>query len=363
MHKEKLAPATKDDLQSSQHVHQAAVQGIACRGQFAEKKKAAQFLWQARDLANSLDLIIREQKTRTGLSALPTWPTDSEAPQFRVSSRENNHSSEKVQRLIDHVKQSKLCQDMLGLGRRDRGKWLNGWSPVDKQEGSTMEIAARHLFKDPAIPYPEMGLVTLCVRFNVTFPRKRLTFLRVCLAKDPKQEIRCCDDCTGTCVILDFMDSEAAVKIHTTLPGSSIRKICDDWRAFSKTFAIKTRTQVARWNKMDYLYQGISQMCTNHLDCQSRRKVKKEATHQSFPLEKTKVEEDFDENPVLEQRNKSEPFPTDRIWHMHTSKCGVCPGMSDEDSEQDDGLEEGSGSDEESFFDPFPSEDDDLVVE
>ncbi|KAI4157475.1 MAG: hypothetical protein L6R39_000660 [Caloplaca ligustica] len=88
---------------------------------------------------------------------------------------------------------------MLGLGRRDTTKWLNGWRLMEESAGSEAQAMANNVFGDPSLPYPEMGLISLLIKFSVTIPNSRPLFMRVCMAVDRDQWIeadgRICKGC------------------------------------------------------------------------------------------------------------------------------------------------------------------------
>ncbi|KAL8650076.1 MAG: hypothetical protein Q9210_004038 [Variospora velana] len=199
----------KSASQLNQHVHQGAAHGVACRGLVATKDQTAKIILQANNLASGLESILRSPST-TRLVARNPWTTDPAAPECWVSSKAVTMSAFTTLHLISHVKYRTLCQSMLGLGRRDTTKWLNGWRLMEESTGFEAQAMANNLFGDPSLPYPEMGLISLLIRFTITVPESRVLLMRVCMVVDRDPRVRECNYCHSACMLLDVIDSQTA---------------------------------------------------------------------------------------------------------------------------------------------------------
>lgn len=163
-------------------------------------------------------------------------------------------SASTILHLISHVKQRNLCQHMLGLGRRDTAKWLNGRRLMTESAGLKAQAVANSLFGDPSLPYPEMGLISLLVRSTSTVPESRLLFMRVCMAVDRNPRVWECNYCH---MLLNVIDPQTAVKTHVPLSVRNAMWAYFDWTDFSEVFTITTHVQKATWSDMAYRHQGI----------------------------------------------------------------------------------------------------------
>lgn len=154
-------------------------------------------------------------------------------------------SASTILHLISHVKHRTLCQHLLGLGRRDTTKWLNGWRLMEETTGSETQAMANNLFGDPALPYPEMGLISLLIRFTTTVPESRLLLMRVCVVVDRDPSVRKCNYCHSACILLDVIDSQIAVKAHVPLSVRTAKRTYFGWTDFLNVFRSKTLVQKA----------------------------------------------------------------------------------------------------------------------
>ena len=150
-----------DAAASLTHPHQAAEQGIACRGRFSDGAKATQLLWQARSFSIGLAKIMLEP----GAAATPAptrWSDQASAPQFWVSPQApEGPGNARVQRLVECVKSAILCKRLFGIERHDSARWLGDWRLMNETEVVNIETevvnietAGRLTFGNPSLPYP-----------------------------------------------------------------------------------------------------------------------------------------------------------------------------------------------------------------
>ncbi|KAL8881235.1 MAG: hypothetical protein Q9192_007843, partial [Flavoplaca navasiana] len=249
----------KTASQVNQHVHQGAAHGVACRGLLATEDKTVKIIWQANNLASGLNSILRSPST-IRLVARNPWTTDPAAPECWVSSKAMTMSASTTQHLISHVKYRTLCQHILGLGRRDTTKWLNGWRLMEESRGFEAQAMADNLFGDPSLPYPDMGLISLLIRFTITVPNSRLLLMRVCIVVDRDPRVRECNYCHSACMLLDVIDSQTAVKAHVPLSVCTDKRSYSSWTDFLDVFTGRMHVRKATWRDITYRHQGLHEV-------------------------------------------------------------------------------------------------------
>lgn len=128
---------------------------------------------------------------------------------------------------------------------------------MEESAGSEAQAMANNVFGDPSLPYPEMGLISLLIKFSVTIPNSRPLFMRVCMAVDRDQWVRECNCCHSACMLLDVVDSQMAVKAHVPLSVRTAKWAYSDWTNISDVFKTRTHMQKATWRDKAYLHQGL----------------------------------------------------------------------------------------------------------
>ncbi|KAL8797100.1 MAG: hypothetical protein Q9182_007240 [Xanthomendoza sp. 2 TL-2023] len=340
----KKPSSDKAASQVNQHLHQGAAHGIACRGSVATKDQAMKIMLQANNLASGLDSILRSPSTIRRLVARNPWTTDPAAPECWASSKAVTMSASTTLQLISHIKHRALCQHMLGLGRRDTTKWLNGWRLTEESTGDEALAMANNLFGDPSLPYPEMGLISLLIRFTITVPEFRPLLMRVCMVVDRDPRVRECNYCHSACMLLDIMDSQTAVKAHVPLSVCTAKKPYFYWTDLSKVFGGRLHVQKATWRDIAYRHQGLNEVHAQRVKeiCRKFRPFQIEANGQIC---------------------SSCHIPT----LPNTESCFGGNSVQEEEEEEESVSENGSTcrdeqEDEEAYqFDPYPS-DEGLVV-
>ncbi|KAL9632000.1 MAG: hypothetical protein Q9204_003979 [Flavoplaca sp. TL-2023a] len=256
---EKNTSTDKTASQVNQHLHQGAAHGVACRGLVATMDQTTKIILQANNLASGLDSVLRSPST-VRLVARNPWTTDPAAPECWVSSKAVTMSASTTLHLISHVKHRTLCQHMLGLGRHDTTKWLNGWRLMEESTGFEAQAVANNLFGDPSLPYPEMGLISLLIRFTITVPEPRLLLMRVCMVLDRDPKVGECNYCHSACMLLDVIDSQTAVKAHVPLSACTAKRSYSSWTDFLDVFIGKIHVRKATWKDIAYRHQGLHEV-------------------------------------------------------------------------------------------------------
>ena len=342
---ESVQTPTREGLASLAHPHQAAGQGIACRGRFSDGDKATKLLWQARNFAIGLAKIMLEPGA-AGELAHSQWSDQPLAPQFWVSPQSpEGPGRARVQRLIDYVKSSTLCKRLIGIGRKDSSRWLGDWRLMKEAEVSNVETAGRLTFGNPSLPYPEMEIFTLWVKFDKAAQKTRNNLLRICFCIDPDQERRDCNFCHSTCLVLDYMDPEGAVKLNVPLFHSN--QPTSELAHFQCEFKAHTKTIESTWSEVNYIYQGMAQV---PVDCKRHKKTKSD---QLVCFHYDSAEESEEETWDAEGKSEStifEPFPPLEPSWICPESNGLWAQTEEWDSEEDPLV-----SDEE-VFEPFPSD-------
>lgn len=258
-----------DAAASLTHPHQAAEQGIACRGRFSDGAKATQLLWQARSFGIGLAKIMLEP----GAAATPApiqWSDQASAPQFWVSPQApEGPGHARVQRLVECVKSAILCKRLFGIEGHDLARWLGDWRLMNETEVFNVETAGRLTFGDPSLPYPEMEIFTLSVKFDKSTAKSSGSLLRICFCADPDPERQDCDCCHSTCLVLDYMDPEGAVKLNVPLFHSDQQDL--HWTQFQYKMCTDKTIIESTWRDVNYIYQGMTHALA---DCKRHKMTK-----------------------------------------------------------------------------------------
>ena len=199
------------------HTHQAAEQGIACRGRFSDSERATKLLWQARNFVIDLAKIMLEPGAG-GAFAQNQWSDRPSAPQFWASPQApEGPGRARIQRLNECVKRAILRKRLIGVGKQDSSRWLGDWRPMNETEIFNVDTAGRLTFGNPSLPYPEMEICTLWVKFDISSAKTSNNLLRICVCIDPNQERQECNCCHSICLVLDYMDPDGPVKLNVPL--------------------------------------------------------------------------------------------------------------------------------------------------
>ena len=238
------------------HIHRMGDQGIACRGRCVDKMKAADYLWQARNLAVSISEMLHRSVVAGRPKKWNAFSSEPLVPQFWIPPQAfATIEVSRLQTVLQKVKQSGLCTELLDLTGKDRFNWKKNWALMTHDDGSRTEALSRDLFGDPSLPYPEMNLFTIFIRFDTAHSSMRPVLLRLVFGIDPREYIQHCSLCHNDFMILDLIDSGAAVKIH--IPMNSARDyFYQNWQDYSDRLRMKICDEEATWRDMDYLYQG-----------------------------------------------------------------------------------------------------------
>ena len=335
----------RDDAGSLTHLHQAAKQGIACRGRFSVGDRATKILWRAHNFAIGVAKIMLEPAAAGGL-VQNQWSTHSLAPQFWVSPQGSEGPGHaRVQQLVEFVKRTVLCRRLICVGREDSSRWLGDWRLMNESEVFNVETAGCLTFGNPSLPYPEMEIVTLWAKFDTSTAKTNSNLLRICICIDSDQERQDCNSCHSTCLVLDYMDPRGAVKLNIPLFRS--HENTPKWDQFQNTIRTHKNTIQSTWRDVNYIYQGLSPVepdCKRHKITKANRKV-------CFLYDS---EEDSEEE-IWDAEGKTahtlfEPFPPPGISWICSEDSGLRAQGEKWYSEEDPLISEEEG------FEPFPAD-------
>ena len=264
----------RNDAASLTHSHQAAKQGIACRGRFSVGDRATKILWRAHNFAIGFAKIMLDPAAPDGLGQ-NHWSTHPLAPQFWVSPQgPEGPGHARVQRLVEYVKHTVLCRQLISVGKQDSSRWLGDWRLMNESEVFNVENAGCLTFGNPSLPYPEMEIVTLWAKFDTSTAKTNSNLLRICICVDSDQERQDCDSCHSICLVLDYMDPRGAVKLNIPLFRS--HEYTPKWGQFQDTIRTKKKIIQSTWRDVNYIYQGLSPVetdCKRHKMTKSNREV------------------------------------------------------------------------------------------
>ena len=266
---EPVQTPAREGVASRAHTHQVAEQGIACRGRFSDSERAIKLLWQARNFAIDLAKIMLEPGAG-GAVAQNQWSDRPLAPQFWASPQApEGPGRARIQRLTECMKRAMLCKRLIGVGKQDSSRWLGDWRLMNETEIFNVETAGRLTFGNPSLPYPEMEICTLWVKFDKSSAKTSNNLLRICVCIDPNQEQQECNSCHSICLVLDYMDPDGAVKLNVPLFHSDQRT--SGWAHFENESKTRGRTINSTWRDVNYIYQGMTPVST---DCKRHKKTK-----------------------------------------------------------------------------------------
>ena len=343
---ESVQTPTQEGTASLTHPHQAAGQGIACRGRFSEGDKATKLLWQARNFAIGLAKIMLEPET-PGELAQRQWSRQPSVPQFWVSPQApEGPGRARVQRLIEYVRSAMLCKRLIGIEKQESSRWLGDWRLMNETEVFNVETAGRITFGDPSLPYPEMEIFTVWVKFDKSTEKTSNSLLRICFCIDPDQEKRDCNYCHGTCLVLDFMDPEGVVKLNIPLLRSDQQT--SEWPHFQNKTKTRKKTIESTWGDVNYIYQGLTPILG---DCKRHKKTKNDKFLICFQYDSEEDSEQETWDPEgTSDSTLFEPFPPpDPTW--------ICPDSSSLLVQEEEWhSEEDPLISEEEVFEPFATD-------
>lgn len=333
-----------DAAASLTHPHQAAEQGIACRGRFSDGAKATQLLWQARSFSIGLAKIMLEP----GAAATPAptrWSDQASAPQFWVSPQApEGPGHARVQRLVECVKSAILCKRLFGIGRHDSARWLGDWRLMNETEVFNIETAGRLTFGNPSLPYPEMEIFTLSVKFDKSTAKPSGSLLRICFCVDPDPERQDCSCCHSTCLVLDYMDPEGAVKLNVPLFRSDQQDF--DWTQFQHKICTDKTIIESTWRDVNHIYQGMTHALA---DCKRHKMTK---TNVKICYDYNSEEDSEQETWDTEGRSDLtffEPFPP-------LAKSWICSESDNLEAAESWNSEEDPLVSDEDVFEPFATD-------
>ena len=319
-------------LEVSKHMHRMGDQGIAYRGPEITDEKPMELLWQARNLALDLCGTFRQNVGRESTGQYSSQ--DTSAPQVWASAKAiNDIGMARFQRLLNFVKHSAFFTSLFDPCHRDRQVWIGSWRLMADPHVSEIETLALKLFGDPSVPYPDMNLFTMLIRFNLFSPIRRPVLLRIVLGIESQAEIVDCEVCASDFMVIDSIDHQSTVKIHIPLTRTKNAPRCDDWPDFSTQFETKRSHENLKWTELGYIHQGWTEQSL-------LRKAKDDI-----------IVDEFDENGPPAHIRQFQPFQADSDWEYFGGALMGSGIYEDSDSKSDAWDATDSESDDQ--FDPF----------
>ena len=230
------------------------------------------------------------------------------------------------------MKHSKIFIDLLDLSEHDRKAWMDTWQLMTKTHGAGIEALAQDLFGDVSLPYPEMDLFSMFIRFNTSPPVVHPILLRVVLAIEPKMEVFNCEICASDIMILDYVNQETAVKIHIPVTQAVPQRRCKNWQEFSILYQTEIWDEDRSWTELGSMFQGWSEQFLYR--------------YKGKPLEDV-----FDENGSPEYVREFQPFQSEYDWGFHKGARIRSEQTAKEDEDND--IFDPMGDDSDDQFDPF----------
>lgn len=345
---QRLESSEKDSDVPQHDLHQAGVLAVVGRGRFSKREKASQLLWQATNMARSMQSTLQSPKPvqESGLSL--SHPAGAGKIQFFSKARPAEFGEIGLQHLLGFIKHNRLLQSILGLTRQDLASWVGPWAPMDPSEVTLVETIANHLFGDTTLSYPSMDVLNIVVKFNTTSPKVKPVLLRVSVGQDPRHEVRDCHHCCQDFQVFDYIGPEGAVKLHLSSLDPNMEQPFRHGTEFSDHNLTRRQIVYTRWSQLAYMYQGwASARVLKRCLCQT-----KPVHYIDLFNEKTCEKEEFDAMVSSHQASSFEPFPQER-GRLVIIGCKRKRSPS-EDRWNPQGDE---GSENEEEFEPFPPDD------
>ena len=114
---------------------------------------------------------------------------DPSAPEVWASAQAiHDIETTRFERLLNFVKRSAFFTDLFEPCHRDREFWVGNWRLMVDPQGVEIEAQARDLFGTPSMPYSEMNLFTMLIRFKPSSPTSRSVLLRLIIEREPSRK-------------------------------------------------------------------------------------------------------------------------------------------------------------------------------
>ena len=324
-------------LKVAQHRHRMGDLGIICRGRSSSHSKATKLLWQSRNLALNLRSVLCSYSLADERESTQPWSQYHGVPEIWIPPQAlTDIGVTKLQRLLGFIRYSKLFLELFELNGPDQASWKRDWRFMSEAHGTGIETLARDLFGDPSVPYPEMKLATILIQFKLTSITPRPILLRLVLGIETKPEIHKCEACASDFMILDYMDAEAAVKIHVPLTRAFNIQLHASWDNFSRHFTTETCHDDSNWSEMGHHFQGWSEQALSTRAVASKKDKK------------------FDETGGALHHEEFQPYSNDHVWEFWGGDLmsgNLCVKAQAEEETWNETGENSDESDDE--FDPF----------
>ena len=145
---------------------------------------------------------------------------------------------------------------------------------MNETESFNVETAGRITFGSPSLPYPEMEIFILSVKFDKSTTKPSSSVHRTCFCVDPDPERQGCSSCHSICLVLDCMDTEGAVKPNMPLFRPDQQDF--EWTQFQHKPRTHKKTIQSTWRDVSYIYQGMTPVladCKRHKTTKTNLKV------------------------------------------------------------------------------------------
>jgi hypothetical protein len=288
-------------LKIQDHHHQMGRQELSCSGYFSKSRRPHLWLIEARNLAIYLSEVIHGLRS---ISRKSEQPASTNTVEFLFFSGGENSSSLHDECLfMECIKQNNLCSSLLDLNEASIHLWNQNWKSMDRESLPLLDTLARRIFGDLTIPYPNMSVSSLLVRFNPNSHPDDCKLLRITFGIDRRPEIQECRYCEPAFMTLDCIGPDSALKVHIPLLHARHEQPCLTEKDYSDCFL--TNTGTLSWNLI-----SLASSCQGW--SYETRCYQENFSHCYF----NKNVEEWDPDGSNEQDRPFQPFPPDRVTHL-----------------------------------------------
>jgi hypothetical protein len=345
-----LKTSTPEDYKPIHELHQDGNMAVLGRGRFSKRDKTFQLLWQASNMAMTLQMRLQATDASHEMKQLPVQSTDTSTPAMWISGRPNEFQSQSIACIMDFVKGDRLMLNLLGLTRQDLARWSGNWTQMPSADAILVEKLANHLFGDVLHTYTEMQIVSIVVKFYTTSPTHSPVLIRISIGQDPRQDVQTCSHCDATFQTVDYIGSQGATTLHIssldTMPEMQFKSLSE----FENHHRVKSRTAHTKWSQLAYLHKGWRLAPLLRI-CHCDEKIHTRSGNEHYIDvwdEKHCEQEKFEPDVQTQNEELFDPFPQDP-----TSVLLVGDHLPPEDSDEERWDPEGE-EDLDDEFEPFP---------
>lgn len=315
-------------LELQSHLHQMGLQWLSCSGRFENATDHCLYLQNARNLAIDLNEALSDAEPFVRQKHEEAFETGPEY--FFTDSSTSSKDHERIA-FLDCVRQGKIFPLVLGLDRIST-QWNGKWRPMSLERATELKQFAKVVFGDLSLPFTEMALTSLLIRFQFAPDLDTCKLIRIVFGLDGSTEIQNCRGCQPAFMALDYMDDDGAMKIHVPLAQAGKDRRCLDEHDYGRTFETEAGVVCSSLVQLSSSYQGWSYL---------------PMYHQNDPVSSPAEEEsdEWDPDGFDEQDRHFQPYPPDSEVRL----CFIKPGHNiarREDNEDEDEPEQEDGGED-----------------